>query len=266
MTQKNVKNFPTIIRKTAELIPYARNSRTHSDEQINQVAASIKEFGFTNPIIVDADGGIIAGHCRVLAAKKLKIEAVPCVLVSGWSEAQKKAYVIADNKLALNSSWDEEMLSLEFADLKELGFDIALTGFDIQEVGAFTRTYDPKSEEYTSKIETPVYKITGEKPEIETLFDESATQILLGNIEKSNVSPAEKQFLIAGAQRHTVMNFKNIAEYYAHASKEMQELMEQQALVIIDFKKAIEQGYIELSEDVANQFVIDKPELVTEDE
>ena len=101
--------FPSIKAKTADLIPYARNSRTHSDEQVAQICSSIKEFGFTNPIIIDEDNGIIAGHGRVLAANKLKMKELPCVQVSGWSEAQKKAYVIADNKLALNAGWSSQV-------------------------------------------------------------------------------------------------------------------------------------------------------------
>lgn len=94
--------------KIEDLIPYARNSRTHSDEQVAQVAASIKEFGFTNPVLIDADDGIIAGHGRVLAARKLKMSEVPCIRLGHLTESQKKAYIIADNKLALNSGWDEE--------------------------------------------------------------------------------------------------------------------------------------------------------------
>ena len=111
------------------LIPYARNSRTHSDEQVAQVAASIREFGFTNPVLIDANGGIIAGHGRVMAARKLGLADVPCIRLAHLSEAQRRAYIIADNKLALNSGWDEEMLALEFQDLQGMGFDLELTGF-----------------------------------------------------------------------------------------------------------------------------------------
>ncbi len=128
------KFFPTITVKVKDLIPYARNSRTHSDEQVTQIASSIREFGFTNPIIVDQQNNIIAGHGRILAANKLKIKDVPCVVVTGWTEAQKKAYIIADNKLALNAGWDEKMLSLEFDELQELGFDLSLTGFSGDEI------------------------------------------------------------------------------------------------------------------------------------
>ena len=111
------------------LIPYARNSRTHSDEQVAQVAASIREFGFTNPVLIDGEGGIIAGHGRVMAARKLGMADVPCIRLAHLSDAQKRAYIIADNKLALNAGWDDKMLALEFADLQALDFDLALTGF-----------------------------------------------------------------------------------------------------------------------------------------
>ncbi len=121
-------------RKTNDLIPYVNNSRTHSDEQVSQVAASIKEFGFTNPILVDADNGIIAGHGRLMAAKKLGLQEVPTIELGHLSDAQKKAYVIADNKLALNAGWDEAMLAAEIEQLKDLDFDIGLLGFDADEL------------------------------------------------------------------------------------------------------------------------------------
>ncbi len=116
------------------LIPYARNSRTHSDEQVAQISASIREFGWTNPVLVDGDNGIIAGHGRVLAARKLGLTEVPCIELAHLSEAQKKAYIIADNKLALNAGWDNDLLALEFAELQEIGFDLDLTGFDADEL------------------------------------------------------------------------------------------------------------------------------------
>jgi ParB-like chromosome segregation protein Spo0J len=118
------------------LIPYARNSRTHSDEQVAQIAASIREFGFTNPVLIDGEGGIIAGHGRVLAARKLSLTEVPCIRLAHLSDAQKRAYVIADNKLALNSGWDIDMLKVELSDLVALGFDLDLTGFSAEEIDA----------------------------------------------------------------------------------------------------------------------------------
>jgi len=117
-----------------ELIPYCNNSRTHSDEQVLQIASSIKEFGFTNPVLIDGQGGIIAGHGRIMAAQKLKMDEVPTITLSGLSEAQKKAYIIADNKLALNSGWDDELLKIELEQLKELDFDLGLIGFSDDEL------------------------------------------------------------------------------------------------------------------------------------
>ena len=120
--------------QTEKLIPYARNSRTHSDEQIAQIMASIKEFGFTNPILIDEDGQIIAGHGRTVAAQRLQMKAVPCIRLSHLTPAQKKAYVIADNKLALNAGWDDELLKIELSELREEDFDLSLTGFDDDEL------------------------------------------------------------------------------------------------------------------------------------
>lgn len=125
-----------IYRSVMDLIPYTNNSRTHSESQISQIAASIKEFGFTNPVLLDAESGIIAGHGRVMAAKKLGIDSVPCIVLSHLTDAQKKAYVIADNKLALNAGWDDELLAIELEALKELNFDLALTGFSEEELSA----------------------------------------------------------------------------------------------------------------------------------
>jgi DNA modification methylase len=116
-------------RPLGELIPYARNPRTHSDAQVAQIAASIREFGWSNPVLVDGASGIIAGHGRVLAARKLGLDRVPVIELAYMTEAQKRAYVLADNQLALNAGWDEALLRLEIADLSELGFDLGLIGF-----------------------------------------------------------------------------------------------------------------------------------------
>jgi len=118
-------------KKPSELIPYVSNSRTHSDRQIQQVASSIKEFGFTNPILIDEKSGIIAGHGRLEAAHLLSLDEVPTITLEGLTEAQRKAYVIADNKLALNSGWDDELLKVELQTLSELEFDVDLLGWDV---------------------------------------------------------------------------------------------------------------------------------------
>ena len=118
----------------SKLIPYANNARTHSDEQIKKIQASIREFGFVNPVLIDKDCGIIAGHGRVEAAKREGIKKVPCVWVEHLTEAQKKAYILADNKLALEAGWDDNILRLELAELNEMDFDISITGFEEEDI------------------------------------------------------------------------------------------------------------------------------------
>tara|TARA_B110000046_G_scaffold75627_1_gene83740 strand:+ start:2056 stop:2676 length:621 start_codon:yes stop_codon:yes gene_type:complete len=119
---------------TDKLIPYISNSRTHSQAQVTQVAASIKEFGFTNPLLMDEQNGIIAGHGRLQAAKQLSLKEVPTITLKGLTNVQRKAYIIADNKLALNAGWDDELLALELASLKDEAFDLSFTGFDADEL------------------------------------------------------------------------------------------------------------------------------------
>ncbi len=132
-----MKTHPVIVsRKVEDLIPYARNSRTHSDAQVAQIAASVREFGWTNPVLVDGENGIIAGHGRVLAARKLGMDEVPCIELAGLTDAQRRAYIIADNKLALNAGWDDELLAIELHELNAADFDMALIGFDPGELSA----------------------------------------------------------------------------------------------------------------------------------
>jgi len=132
---ENQNGFPVYKKaKTSDLVPYARNSRTHSETQVSKIAASIKEFGFLNPIITDGNNGIVAGHGRVMAAQKLGLDELPTIDAAHLSEAQRRAYVIADNRLALDAGWDDEMLRVELGDLDSQGFDLSLTGFDLDEI------------------------------------------------------------------------------------------------------------------------------------
>ncbi len=135
----------------ATLIPFAKNSRTHSDAQVAQIAASIREFGFLNPIITDGKNGIVAGHGRALAAQKLGIKELPVIEAAHLTEAQKRAYIIADNRLALDAGWDVEMLKVELGDLQSEGFNLELTGFDLPEIASFL----DKTEGLTDPDETP---------------------------------------------------------------------------------------------------------------
>lgn len=137
------------------LAPYARNSRTHSDSQVAQIAASIREFGFTNPILIDDDGGIIAGHGRVLAARSLGMDRAPCIRLSGLTESQRRAYVIADNRLALNAGWDLDVLAQELADLQAMNFDVDLLGFDDGEIEKILAAAEAAAEGQTDPDDVP---------------------------------------------------------------------------------------------------------------
>jgi len=131
-----IDNFPPYKKANVDdLIPYANNSRTHNEDQVAQIAASIKEYGFTNPVLVDGSKGVIAGHGRLLAAKKLGLKQVPVIELGHLSETQKKAYIIADNKLALNADWNYDALKIEIEGLAEVDFDLGLTGFSGDELG-----------------------------------------------------------------------------------------------------------------------------------
>lgn len=137
-----------------QLIPYARNARTHSEAQVAQIAASIREFGFCNPVLIDENDGIIAGHGRVLAARKLGLSEAPCIRLSHLTKTQRRAYILADNKIALNAEWDMELLGLEFDDLKAEGFDLELTGFDDAELlGMEVPEFLPATEDEQGKLD-----------------------------------------------------------------------------------------------------------------
>jgi DNA modification methylase len=130
--------------KVARLVPYARNARTHSDAQVAQIAGAIREWGWTTPILVDEGGGIIAGHGRVLAAQKLGLDEVPAMVARGWSEAQKRAYILTDNKLALNAGWDDALLRVELSDLRGMGADLSLIGFGADELAELMADVPPE--------------------------------------------------------------------------------------------------------------------------
>ena len=140
--------------ETKGLIPYAKNSRTHSEAQVAQIAGSIKEFGFNNPVLIDEDNGIIAGHGRVMAAQKLGLQAVPCIRLAHLSDIQRKAYVIADNRLALNAGWDDQMLTLELQELDGEDFDLSLLGFEADELNTLLNPIK-ETEGLTDEDEVP---------------------------------------------------------------------------------------------------------------
>jgi ParB-like chromosome segregation protein Spo0J len=161
-------------RNVEALVPYARNARTHSDEQVAQIAASIKEFGWTNPVLVDGDNGIIAGHGRVMAARKLGLSDVPCIELSHLTDAQRRAYILADNKLAENADWSNDLLQIELSALHDEGFDLGLTGFSGEELS--TLMYDPQFEPGTAddqgQLDQKAFKMVT-CPHCEAEFDAS---------------------------------------------------------------------------------------------
>ena len=170
-----------IYKKVQDLIPYVNNSRTHSEEQVNQICASINEFGFTNPLLIDEKDSIIAGHGRLMASKKLGMEEVPCVVLEGLTEAQKKAYIIADNKMALNAGWDEELLKIELENLKELDFDLDLTGFSVDELDDILG----KNEEEQEIIEDEVPEVPEEpKAKIGDIYQLGNHRLMCGDSTK----------------------------------------------------------------------------------
>jgi hypothetical protein len=250
-----------VVRKPiAELVPYARNARTHTPAQVDQIAASIREWGWTNPVLIDEAGTIIAGHGRVMAAQKLKIADIPCLVASGWTDAQKRAYVLADNQLALNAGWDADLLRVEIGDLQAEGFDVGLMGFD----GAFLdELFSSGSEKslldhdaYTHKVASPVYEIRGENPPWAKLADVEKYNALASEIDKApGLDHETRRFLKLAASRHIRFNFGLIAEKYAHAPADVQALFEQSALVVIDFDDAIQRGYVRLADEAMGAFL-----------
>lgn len=245
----------TVTLPLDKLIPYAGNPRKN-DHAVEAVASAIKRFGFRVPVLAKSDGSLIDGHLRVKAAKHLGMEEVPVVLCDDLSEADIKALRISINRMAELADWDSELLSAELEGLAAMGIGIDDVGFSkefLEDLGldAYKSEQDNP---YTNKITPPSYEPTGAKPSFAQLYDTTKQQELLQEIATSNVSDEEKAYLTAAAARHIVFNYENAAEYYAHASPEMQRLMESSALVIIDFNKAIELGYVEVCKAIEKQF------------
>jgi len=157
---------------TDDLIPYIHNSRTHSEAQVKQIAASIREFGFTNPILIDDEGTIIAGHGRVMAAKVLQLDQVPTITLGALSDAQRKAYVIADNKLALNAGWDTEVLLAEIESLQDLNFDTQLLGFSADELSEMLNIEEIELKEESYAEIFNVIVECGDEMEQEKMFNQ----------------------------------------------------------------------------------------------
>ena len=269
-----------------ELVPYVNNPKEHPEEQLKKIASSIREFGFNVPCLARSDMSLVAGHGRLEAVEKylvgqldelleeldeetMRYETlkhvnegeIPTIISDDMTESQARAFRIADNKVA-ESSWDYSLLHVEIeeldAELKELDgetFELEDLGFEEEELAdirdAFGEEKDDDSEDlYTQKIDPPTYEPTGEKPSIDELYDDEKTKELKKKIEQSEVDGELEDFLKIASNRHTVLNYEKIAEFYAHAPPEVQELFEDNYLVIIDIEKAIEEGLTEFTKEV----------------
>ena len=252
-------------RDVGTITPYVHNAKKHPESQVAGLAGIIAETGWDQPIVVDQDGVIIKGHGRRLAALRLGLDKVPVVVRTDLTPAQVKAARIADNKWA-ESEWDLDALKIDLGELSATGFDMPLLGFDEKELATLiSQEFGPGGEGgeggggedlYTKKIKAPVYEPSmPAPPPVEDLVDTGKVNQLLSAIEKADCPPEVKHFLRVAASRHAVFNYELVAEYYSHAPKEVQELMEQSALVIIDFDKAIEGGFVRMSQEIAEAYL-----------
>lgn len=228
------------MRKVSDVKPYDKNPR-RNDGAVDAVAASIREFGFQQPLVVDKDGVLIVGHTRLKAAKKLGLEEVPVVVADGLSPEQVKAYRLADNKTGELAEWEENLLIQELA-----GIEMDMERFGFEAEGIETAI----EEKYTTKVNIPQYEIQGEEPPVTALYNDVKCKSLIEEIDGSACSDEEKDFLRIAAYRHVVFDYTKIAEFYAAASAECQMLMERSALVIIDVDNAIANGYVTMSEAI----------------
>jgi len=247
-----------------KLKAWDKNPRLHN---LDSIAESIKEFGFRDPISINENNSEIEeGHGRLNALKKLKQDGAepPEFIIKQngtWlvpiqrfndSELNQKRYSLAHNRTQELGEYDEPLLLENLVDLKD---DLFATGYTNEDIDLLNEKLNKDDNNiYSKKIQSPVYEPKNEKPKHTDLFDETRVKELISEIEKSEISKDDKNFLIKAAKRHCIFNYELIADYYAHSSKEVQELMENSALIIIDFNKAIELGYVKLSEEIADQY------------
>ncbi|MBP0970268.1 MAG: site-specific DNA-methyltransferase [Oscillospiraceae bacterium] len=264
------KNTQYYLADISSLIPYARNSRTHTDEQVAQVAASIREFGFLNPVIIAEDNTILAGHARVLAARKLGLDKVPCIKAENLTEAQKRAYIIADNKLSLNAGWDEELLAVEISDLKNEAFDLSLLGFDEKELDKLLSPAeeDVKEDDFDidSELEKPAFSKEGDLWTIgrhrllcgDSTLPESFER-LMGGI-KANLTVTDPPYNVnykgvAGKIKNDNMGNSEFYSFLLEAFNRMHENMASDASIYVfhadteglNFRKAFDEAGFHLS-------------------
>jgi len=251
-----VKEETTKKIKVSSIKSNPNNPRVIKDAKFETLMKSILDFPQMmelRPIVVDENNIVLGGNMRLKAIKQLGYKEIPSAWVkkaSDLSEEEKKQFIVKDN--VGFGEWDFEDLAKNWDAEKLVEW-----GLDIPDFGVKEEKPEASLVAYTTKIKSPTYEPNGEKPKIEDLCDKVKVNELIKNIQASDVSDEEKFFLTMAAQRHIVFDYAKIADFYAHSDKKVQELMEESALVIIDFNKAIELGYVKLSEDIANQYLAD---------
>lgn len=249
--------------KISELIPDNLNANKGTEYGQHLIEKSFREFGAGRSILLDRNNRIIGGNKSVETASAIGLENVIIVETTGdqivavkrtdidLDSVQGRSLALADNATSkANLAWDAEAIQA----INEQ-WEIKPEDWGIVDLPDFENKESEPENQYSTKIEAPSYEVTGEKPAIEELADESKCDELVKEIMASNISNEDKRFLSIAAKRHVVFNYSKIAEYYAHASKQVQELMERNALVIIDFDKAIENGFIQMTERISEQYV-----------
>lgn len=223
-----------------DIVPYDRNPRLN-DGAVDAVLKSIEQCTYVAPIVVDEKHVILAGHTRWKALKKLGRTECECIVKDGLTEEQKRKYRLLDNKTSELVAWDLDLLACE---LNGINFADLHLDWGIQEAAG------DKDSPYTKVVNLPQYSVRGDSPDIENIYDSTKAEQLISEINDANIGEKEKRFLMMAAYRHVVIDFEAVAEYYAGASKEVQELMERSALVLIDYDDAIANGFTALTESL----------------
>lgn len=248
-----------------KLKPHPENYREHPPEQIEEIRASIQEYGIYKNIVVANDLTILAGHGVVHAADMEDYTKIPVRRLNvGPDSSAAKRLLVGDNELPRLASDDDDQLATLLEEIERKEEDnLSGTGFEEDDFEDLLNSLgriagdEPDADKYSQKIETPVYEPSGDKPDLSTLFDNERTEELLSEIEQADIPNDVAEFLRLAAYRHTRFNFEDIAEYYAHAPAEVQRLMERSALVIIDFDQAVEEGFVQLAESIRDILIDD---------
>lgn len=235
---------------SVELVPISDlsfdpdNARKHNPKNLRALEGSLRRFGQQKPIVITSENTVAAGNGTLMAARALGWKEIQAVRVpDSWTAAEIKAFALADNRTAELAEWDQEVLASQLLDLEELDFDIAELGFEVAEIPVDGESSSPSESTYTNKINVPQYEIVGDKPSVLELMKTEKAESLRQSIMSTKMDAELREFLLAAASRHTVFNYRKIAEFYPHAPAEIQKLMEESALIIIDAEDAIRYGF-----------------------